>query len=987
MSHNNSNNGNPNNNHIINSPDLTASSSVYYQSSPPPPPPSTSLVSSSSSFGYRLRKRTPSALGLSTMFSRRRASMDQAVGTPLDHQIHPEESVSYSTMKSTSTYHRAPPSPSSSVAIHNTTTSSTTTASSSSTTTLHHRLSKLHLSSSGTTNTTPTSTSKSPIDPMSASAATPMTSSVGRLLFGKEVTALFDTKTSSSANNTSDDGAQNNQNVIQDDRLSTQTNDNPTTDEDSGPTFDVTQKHPDQDQQPFHMFLITATLTTLRTKLLTDCDRTLANSLHHPPPPFPIDDLKDIMQDLRRMSDMVGYQKQSNDVLMLLDKKINDQAPVKEITSLMKQVIHDDVSQHYKVHEKSMVIPCKGYKMEGKNSFGDTTTATKKQHSSSMNLALSLDDNKPNYAASLVEHMDQQAHWFRTYYIQQSYSVFCGYDEKEEPILITSTYDPVLELYRVITRVKQLPDRRDTIQDSFLLNAPPPTSHHSSTPMNTTSLSSSSSSSTSAAAPAESTTSFLQQEEHHPLETTATKTLDVTTETTVDILDTTWKAVLESSSAMPLIDVPFNRLKKITQDTMQSSGLEDDVLKLDENGIHTRYKFGILYVKEGQTKEEEWFSNEHESADLDCFLNVIGRRVPLVGYTGWAAGLDTKTGDSGEYTYVTTWQEHSIAYHVSTLLPSSQGDKQQIQRKRHIGNDIVCLVFVEGKQPFNPAAIKSQFLHVFIVVHKEGSEDLTRWRVEIASVETVPSFGPPLPDGGVFFNDSELQSFLLAKLINAEYAALKSPKFAQPLSRAREGILSNIVERGYKLAQDPDIRTTHSFSRHSKSPSTSSECSLKSNHHHHEISPTPSRSSMIKDLSEGITGLGRRRSTQDSAENRHKAKQARRKAKGISEAKQNRSESELLAPVVTSQADLRTSKSSESVSHHLQQPQQPQQQQQQQGSTKSNAKKDGFKQRAQTIFTSFSSKRQHQQQQQQQQLQQEQDTSTDQASVEPALLV
>lgn len=107
-------------------------------------------------------------------------------------------------------------------------------------------------------------------------------------------------------------------------------------------------------------------------------------------------------------------------------------------------------------------------------------------------------------------------------------------------------------------------------------------------------------------------------------------------------------------------------------------------------------------------------------------------------------------GDSGEFTYVTTWQEHSIAYHVSTLLPSSQGDKQQIQRKRHIGNgkweknrfiffvvviyshawivDIVCLVFVEGKQPFNPAAIKSQFLHVFIVVHKEGSEDLARWR-------------------------------------------------------------------------------------------------------------------------------------------------------------------------------------------------------------------------------------------------------------------
>lgn len=198
-------------------------------------------------------------------------------------------------------------------------------------------------------------------------------------------------------------------------------------------------------------------------------------------------------------------------------------------------------------------------------------------------------------------------------------------------------------------------------------------------------------------------------------------------------------------------------------------------------------------------------------------------------------------------------------------------------------------------------------------------------RVEVATIESVPSFGPALPEGGVFFNETDLQSFLLAKcklstlpspfwhlhiwwdscnlVINAEYAALKSPKFAQPLTRAREGILTNIVEKGYKLAQDPDVRTLHS--RHSKSPSTSSERSSrssKSNHHHHHhsthqeldsqqqqqqqqnrgISPTPSRSSMIKELSEGVTGLGRRRSTQDSAENRQKAKQARRKAKGIS---------------------------------------------------------------------------------------------------------
>ena len=41
----------------------------------------------------------------------------------------------------------------------------------------------------------------------------------------------------------------------------------------------------------------------------------------------------------------------------------------------------------------------------------------------------------------------------------------------------------------------------------------------------------------------------------------------------------------------------------------------------------------------------------------------------------------------------------------------------QLQRKRHIGNDIVCVVFLEaGDTNFSPACIKSHFLHTFIVV-------------------------------------------------------------------------------------------------------------------------------------------------------------------------------------------------------------------------------------------------------------------------------
>jgi len=49
-------------------------------------------------------------------------------------------------------------------------------------------------------------------------------------------------------------------------------------------------------------------------------------------------------------------------------------------------------------------------------------------------------------------------------------------------------------------------------------------------------------------------------------------------------------------------------------------------------------------------------------------------------------------------------------YHVSTLLPHSKANKQQVERKRHIGNDVVVIVFQDGPTPsFKPTTITSKF--------------------------------------------------------------------------------------------------------------------------------------------------------------------------------------------------------------------------------------------------------------------------------------
>lgn len=56
---------------------------------------------------------------------------------------------------------------------------------------------------------------------------------------------------------------------------------------------------------------------------------------------------------------------------------------------------------------------------------------------------------------------------------------------------------------------------------------------------------------------------------------------------------------------------------------------------------------------------------------------------------------------------------------VTTPVPPPP--RAQLLRKRHIGNDIVTIVFQEpGARPFTPRSIRSHFQHVFVVVRVHG---------------------------------------------------------------------------------------------------------------------------------------------------------------------------------------------------------------------------------------------------------------------------
>ncbi|KAJ8320932.1 hypothetical protein KUTeg_002519 [Tegillarca granosa] len=281
-------------------------------------------------------------------------------------------------------------------------------------------------------------------------------------------------------------------------------------------------------------------------------------------------------------------------------------------------------------------------------------------------------------------------------------------------------------------------------------------------------------------------------------------------------------------------DITTDRLHPV----LSSKGSEL-IVQYDEHSITNHHKFGIIYQTFGQTKEEELFSNKSHSPAMEEFLNLIGDRVQLKDFKGFRGGLDTQHGQTGAESVFTRYQDREIMFHVSTLLPFTDGDPQQLQRKRHIGNDIVAIVFQEQNTPFVPNMIASHFLHAYIVVQPINPNTAnTQYRVAVAARNDVPQFGPTLKNPSIYNKGPEFKDFILTKLINAELSSYKAEQFSKLEERTRSALLETLHQELHRKNTDifgtttvpsskqEGVRFIDSFKRALSTKAKSSDSSL-----------------------------------------------------------------------------------------------------------------------------------------------------------------
>jgi len=223
----------------------------------------------------------------------------------------------------------------------------------------------------------------------------------------------------------------------------------------------------------------------------------------------------------------------------------------------------------------------------------------------------------------------------------------------------------------------------------------------------------------------------------------------------------------------------------------------DALADFEQKTVMSNYKIGVLYQAPGQSTEEQMYNNMTGSKEYFEFLDLIGEKVVLAKHKGFRGGLECQgnnsTGEFSVYSKLFLNAEGAviheetqegvsieIMWHVATYLPDT-GEVQQLQRKRHLGNDLVIVVFSEANEPFDPTTFASQFNHVWIVVspNKGGG-----YVVSVVSKTGVKPFRPFVPDPAVVSKE-QFRDWFLLKCVNAERAAYFAKDFKGKEVRTR----------------------------------------------------------------------------------------------------------------------------------------------------------------------------------------------------------
>ena len=172
----------------------------------------------------------------------------------------------------------------------------------------------------------------------------------------------------------------------------------------------------------------------------------------------------------------------------------------------------------------------------------------------------------------------------------------------------------------------------------------------------------------------------------------------------------------------------------------------------DRNATVDGYKAGVIYIGKGQTAEAEILANKAGSEDYTHFISQLGTLTRLRGASFSLQGLDREYDSDGEWTYCWRDRATELVFHITTMMPTDlEADPASTNKKKHIGNDYVNIVWNDGGGEFRFDTFPSAFNYVYIVISPETpssfsdvrqNPDKLFYKVHVQSATGFPEISP-----------------------------------------------------------------------------------------------------------------------------------------------------------------------------------------------------------------------------------------------------
>ncbi|ETO28314.1 hypothetical protein RFI_08821 [Reticulomyxa filosa] len=200
-----------------------------------------------------------------------------------------------------------------------------------------------------------------------------------------------------------------------------------------------------------------------------------------------------------------------------------------------------------------------------------------------------------------------------------------------------------------------------------------------------------------------------------------------------------------------------------------------DLMDRAQNTTREFHKIGVEFVGRDQDQQHDILGNNEGSYCYEKLIDDLGWIIDLSVHEGFVGGLSV--GSSGRYACYYGTGTYEMIFHVATRMLTREGDTRHTERKRHVANDHVNIVWTEHTRTYLPDTISTDFNTVNIVIYPLQNG---LFRIQIHKKGNVANFGP-------LTNNMVVRQHVLAPLVRL--TALEANRTVQFCLKKKEILL------------------------------------------------------------------------------------------------------------------------------------------------------------------------------------------------------